>query len=617
MKRLLFLFVISLTLLLTSTGIPQNTIHVPADYSSIQEAINAAANGDLVLVAEGLYYENINFKGKAITIASYYLIDSLESHVQNTIINGSQPSHPDSGAVVTFNSGEDTTSILCGFTISGGTGTFIGLFNARMGGGICVCYSSATIKNNKIELNTLNFNDNAYGGGIGANSHNVDHYIIENNLIQNNSINTPVVTDYSIGGGIYTLTDGSCRIINNKIIGNSITAPIAYGGGIEPANFGNADYLIANNIISGNQVNAAFGGSGGLDVYSNNPVLKNNLIVNNSAPKGGGMFIEDGIPVLINNTIADNTSTVSGGGLEIIGLTPQIMNCIIWGNSAPSGPQINGTSDVSYSDIEGGYTGTGNIDTDPLFDGSEFYLLGVNSPCIDSGNPDPTYNDVEDISNPGNPLLPAQGALRNDMGHLGGPVSIWGYWNWPMPVELTSFTAIPNGKEVILSWSTVSELNNLGFEVQRSSEGEEFLTVGFVRGCGTSSEQHNYTFSDGDLNNGKYCYRLKQVDFKGSFEYSDVIEVELRAFNSYHLDQNYPNPFNPTTTFGFSIPVKSNVKITILNAIGEEVAVILNEIKEAGYHYIQLNASNLPSGVYFYQLKAGSFVQTKKMILLR
>jgi hypothetical protein len=187
----------------------------------------------------------------------------------------------------------------------------------------------------------------------------------------------------------------------------------------------------------------------------------------------------------------------------------------------------------------------------------------------------------------------------------------------PVPVELTSFTVTSNGKEVILKWSTVTELNNQGFEIQRSTEGIEFFTVGFVNGHGTTTEQQNYSYADRDLDNGKYFYRLKQVDYNGSYEYSDVVEIDFRTFNSYLLEQCYPNPFNPTTTIGFGIQDKSNVKITILNAIGEEVAVVLNEEREPGFHQVEFNAANLPSGVYFYQLKAGSFVETKKMILMK
>jgi len=186
-----------------------------------------------------------------------------------------------------------------------------------------------------------------------------------------------------------------------------------------------------------------------------------------------------------------------------------------------------------------------------------------------------------------------------------------------VPVEFTSFTATSNGKEVILNWSTATELNNLVFEVQRSFEGSEFATIGFIYGKGTTTERQDYTYSDKILADGKYYYRLKQIDYLGGYEYSEVVELEFRSFSSYLLEQNYPNPFNPTTTIGFGLQNKSNVKITVLNSIGEEVAVILNEEREPGFHQVEFNASNLPSGVYFYQLKAGDFIQTRKMILLK
>ena len=187
----------------------------------------------------------------------------------------------------------------------------------------------------------------------------------------------------------------------------------------------------------------------------------------------------------------------------------------------------------------------------------------------------------------------------------------------PLPVELTSFTATSNGKEVILNWSTATELNNQLFEVQRSFEGNDFATIGFVNGKGTTTERQDYSYSDKNLSDGKYFYRLKQIDYLGRYEYSDVLEVDYRAFNSYLLEQNYPNPFNPTTTIGFGIKEKSFVKVVILNNIGEEVALVVNEEMESGFHSVEFNAANLPSGVYFYQLIAGEFASMKKMILLR
>ncbi len=159
---------------------------------------------------------------------------------------------------------------------------------------------------------------------------------------------------------------------------------------------------------------------------------------------------------------------------------------------------------------------------------------------------------------------------------------------WQVPVELTSFTASSNGEEVTLNWSTATELNNQGFEIERSEDNVSFNKIGFVPGFGTTTEPKSYNYSDQPASSGTFYYRLKQVDYDGSFEYSEVVEVEWRAFNSYLLEQNYPNPFNPTTTIRFGLQNKSIVKIIILNAIGEEVAVVLNEEKEAGFHQVRV-----------------------------
>jgi len=186
-----------------------------------------------------------------------------------------------------------------------------------------------------------------------------------------------------------------------------------------------------------------------------------------------------------------------------------------------------------------------------------------------------------------------------------------------VPVELTSFTATANGNDVTLNWSTATELNNQGFEIQRSTEVKEFFTVGFVNGHGTTTEQQNYSYVDRNLDDGKYFYRLKQVDYNGSYEYSNVIEVDLRSLNEYALEQNYPNPFNPTTTIGYILKEKINAKLILLNAIGEEVAVLVNEEQDKGFHKVDFNAKSLASGVYFYRLQAGDFVQTRKILLLK
>lgn len=186
-----------------------------------------------------------------------------------------------------------------------------------------------------------------------------------------------------------------------------------------------------------------------------------------------------------------------------------------------------------------------------------------------------------------------------------------------VPVELTSFSVLVNGTSVSLNWSTATELNNYGFEVQRKSLNGNFATIGFVNGKGTSTVINDYSFTDNELEEGKYFYRLKQIDYDGKYEYSKIIEVDVRMLSSFSLEQNYPNPFNPSTTIGFVLQERINVKLTLLNSIGEELAVLVNEEKDKGYHKINLNAYNLPSGVYMYRIQAGNFVDTKKMLLMK
>ena len=186
-----------------------------------------------------------------------------------------------------------------------------------------------------------------------------------------------------------------------------------------------------------------------------------------------------------------------------------------------------------------------------------------------------------------------------------------------VPVELTSFTATANSKEVTLNWSTATELNNQGFEIQRKFGNNDFVTIGSVKGYGTTTSPNQYRYVDKLVDGGKYYYRLKQIDFNGMFEYSNEIEVEVRVLDKFTLEQNYSNPFNPTTTIGYILQEKSNTKLTILNSIGEEIAVLVNKEQDKGYHKVEFDASRLSSGVYFYQLKAGNFLETKKMVLMK
>ncbi len=187
----------------------------------------------------------------------------------------------------------------------------------------------------------------------------------------------------------------------------------------------------------------------------------------------------------------------------------------------------------------------------------------------------------------------------------------------PVPVEFTSFTSSVSGSNVVLQWETATEINNLGFEVQRKSKDTEFEAVGFVSGSGTTTEPRNYFFTDSKIPNGQYAYRLKQMDFDGVFSYSDEIVVEVDAPAEYALEQNYPNPFNPSTNINFSIAEASVVKIAVYNLLGQEVAELVNEFKAAGLYIVNFDASEFPSGAYFYTIETPQFRQTRKMLLAK
>ncbi|MFC2103322.1 YCF48-related protein [Bacteroidota bacterium] len=188
-----------------------------------------------------------------------------------------------------------------------------------------------------------------------------------------------------------------------------------------------------------------------------------------------------------------------------------------------------------------------------------------------------------------------------------------------VPVELNNFTAEINGNDVNLNWQTATELNNYGFDVERKQAvSEVWNKISFIPGRGTTTEISSYSYIENDLNPGKYNYRIKQIDLDGSFKYYSLNKtVKIASVLSFELDQNYPNPFNPTTIISFTILTRSVVSLKVYDVLGNEVKRLINETKDEGYYEIEFSADELSSGIYFYKLKAGSFTQTRKMILLR
>ncbi|TDI87314.1 MAG: T9SS type A sorting domain-containing protein [Caldithrix sp.] len=203
-------------------------------------------------------------------------------------------------------------------------------------------------------------------------------------------------------------------------------------------------------------------------------------------------------------------------------------------------------------------------------------------------------------------------------------------FNQVVPVELAAFTAAVVGNDVSLVWITATETNNFGFDIQRKFvESDSWEKIHFVAGHGSTTTQVPYRYTDENLALGSYNYRLKQIDTNGSFEFSAIITVEVGVPEAFALNQNFPNPFNPSTTINYQIStaalkdaLATETTLTIFNILGARVLTLVNEEQGTGFYSVVWNGKDsdglqVPSGVYIYQLTAGSFKETKKMLLIQ
>jgi hypothetical protein len=411
MARLLAVTLFLSLFLFTALTQPK-TIRVPQDQATIQGAINAAVNGDTVLVDEGTYFVNLRLT-KKLTLASRYLVDADTSHISRTILDGSTPPHPDTATVITVGLGTDTTTVIIGFTIRNGAGTkaiINGTF-AIGGGGIGVVGGGATIRRNRIVGNSLTGSvDAPFAAGAGICIRPVvgplERWIIEDNDFAGNE-----VRGRNAGGSACNLT-GTGRVVRNKFVNNAAIAVdipgpdnvTCYGGGLYlwAGTTSAAEVLIDRNLFTGNH---AYYGSALFIIGENSTgyvpiaMISNNIIVNNfghtptpGIPQdSGAVHFQRTNSRLINNTIAGNT----GNYAIRIGVTPHsvlMMNNVVW-DPAAGATQIRFATTAptsvltaNYNCIFGGYVGAGNVSANPLFvPGDPLYRLQDSSPCLNAG----------------------------------------------------------------------------------------------------------------------------------------------------------------------------------------------------------------------------------------
>ncbi len=431
-------------------------------------------------------------------------------------------------------------------------------------------------------------NPNYFTGSYNGNVHTIDGLYI----------NRPGSDYQGLFGGAYEAT------ISNLGVKNAVITGRHYAGGLVGYNYNNStvtNCYFTGSVTGGYHVGGLVG-----DNYSSTVSKCYTTGSVTGTPMVGGLVGSSQYSSSVSNSYS--RCSVSGGLYEIGGLVGGIFYSATVTNSYSTGsvvgpnfylgglvgrnyscpPVSNGFWDVETSGLPTSDGGTGKTTAE----------MKTNSTFIDAGW-DPGIWNMGDGINNGYPYL--------DWQNPGGT---------PLPVELTLFTASFLEDEVVLNWQTKTEVDNYGFDVERSVISEEWEKIGFVEGYGNSNSPKSYSFTDNPNGGSKFKYRLKQIDTDGAYEYSDIVEVEIIPYE-FILYQNYPNPFNPSTNIKSQVSESGFVSLKVYDVLGKEVATVINEEKPSGSYEIEFDATNLPSGVYFYRLQAGSFIETKKMVLMK
>jgi hypothetical protein len=608
-KVLLFLALICLPAIFLA----QNTIHIPGDYSTIQEGINASVDGDTVMVDQGVYLENINLLAKSIFVTSNYINTLDSADILNTIIDGSNPADTNSASVVTLPHGSDTNSVICGFTIKGGTGT---LYANRLGGGI-QCFMGGAIMHNRIINNAVIADEHAFGSGIWAEGFYSSYFIIKNNTLENNYLENSINSYMSWGTiGVY---QGNV-IIKDNIIRSNTANGRPYGIGIYCSRVSG---IISHNTITHNtgiHSLAHYSRGGAMYLVNNRPglVVSNNEITHNQIVDDvGTMGYGGGIAVL------------NGGGFEYNSIL--IDGNIISDNYAWDGGAISVTdkynitisNNVIRNNEARGFGG--GIFFQNYGKGNESQSSGI-YPC------DPVFFSAQ--TDTVKPLI-VNNTFTNNLSNTGGGIASYmtneDFIAFNNIFHEDSATASP---EIYLSY---------GINAYLSSNN---LDTNDVSGLGTWTGQNNIV-GDPDLadelchlsetslciNAGADLLMVDGIEYypplhdmendirplNGLFDIGadEVLLVEIPETPPVIKNlavEIFPNPFDNITHLRFEIAKAGYVNFTFYNHLGQQVDYIDEGYTSAGIHNTVWHAKEVPSGVYFYRLMAGSEHMTGKVI---
>lgn len=618
-------------------------INIPADYQTIQEGINASNPGDTIIVADGIYYERINFMGKKpLIVASMYLTDGNEDHIANTILDGSLIPYSNR-SVVNFVLQEDTTSVLCGFTIQHGTGTYYEADGLafRAGGGIFISGSGAKIIHNHLTENLLNFNLLAdtidiFDGSAIATQWMADQswVVIENNVIDHN---TCISKKYQAGGA------GICVYCNTRIADNIITDNIsmgqesssAFSGAVacatDPAWNTTVTAIIKNNLIADNTAQSenswacgagayiqhvigifqdnivqdnqlitypTAGGSGGLGVYLplEGTIISGNRFINNSSTLWSGALTLETTQeevttsrILVENNYFINNQALKGGAVSILGVPVNFQNNVFSSNFADA----HGGAIFAWKTITISVHHMVKLVNNSFFDnhatnGGAFYSVHC-KPLV--------FNTV----------------FYNDMANL-GPEFYIPYSNDSLEIAFSNldmskvYGMINDGGDNITVDPIFKDSEELTLE--DTSPCVDAGTNSFTCDCGVL---HNCPLYDIDL-----VPRENSPIDMGAHEIFSTGLPQLRGNIDFATLDVYPNPASDKTYFEYDLVVPGHIRLSIYDLAGREIDLLTDELQVKGNHKIMWSIENQQPGIYFYRLyKTNSYqLITGKLIIL-